>query len=344
MILPCVVEEAVNRQKTQSLLRISGIIGGEEFRTMPLLSRSGRRLSWQTMNIALNLIAASVIAVYQDTLAAIITLAVFLPMVSDMSGCSGNQAVAVSMRELSLGLVRPTELLWVLAKEARVGIVNGLFLGLVLGLIAYVWKGNAWLGLVVGQALAAGFKEAAPKFALDIVAEYEYALQDRQFGPLVAKVKADNPEVIYASGYYFTAGPLVSQLRTAGITTPVIGQEGYDSDTFMEIAGDAAEGTLLTTSPDRDSESPVIQAFIADFKKATGIGTDMVAASTYTVAYVLIDGFKKTGGKGGAALVLGVVEAYGTIYFGKLLDRNAIAFAFLILVLMVRPQGLFSRR
>ena len=40
-------------------------------------------------------------------------------MVSDMSGCSGNQAVAVSMRELSLGLVRPGELAWVLAKEAR---------------------------------------------------------------------------------------------------------------------------------------------------------------------------------------------------------------------------------
>ncbi len=52
----------------------------------------------------LNILAASVIAIYQDTLSAAITLAVFLPMVSDMSGCSGNQAVAVSMRELSLGL------------------------------------------------------------------------------------------------------------------------------------------------------------------------------------------------------------------------------------------------
>ena len=46
---------------------------------------------------------------------------------------SGNQAVAVSMRELSLGLVRPRELLWVLSKEAKVGIINGLGLGLLLG-------------------------------------------------------------------------------------------------------------------------------------------------------------------------------------------------------------------
>lgn len=155
VVLPEAVYEAVSKQKTRTFLRLSGIIGGEEFRTMPLWSRSGRRLSWLSLNIVLNIIAASVIALYQDTLAAAITLAVFLPMVSDMSGCSGNQAVAVSMRELSLGLVRPGELLWVLAKEARVGVVNGLVLGLLLGGVAFVWKGDPWLGLVVGGALAA---------------------------------------------------------------------------------------------------------------------------------------------------------------------------------------------
>ncbi len=155
VVLPNAIEEAINRRKTKTFLRLSGIIGGEEFRTMPLFTRSGRRLSWLTMNIILNIISASVIALYQDTLAAVIALAVFLPMVSDMSGCSGNQAVAVSMRELSLGLVRPAELLWVLAKEAKVGIINGLVLGLLLGGVAYFWKGNPWLGIVVGGALAA---------------------------------------------------------------------------------------------------------------------------------------------------------------------------------------------
>jgi magnesium transporter len=155
VVLPNAIEEAINKRKTKTFLRLSGIIGGEEFRTMPLLTRSGRRLSWLTVNIVLNIIAASVIAMYQDTLAAVITLAVFLPMVSDMSGCSGNQAVAVSMRELALGLVRPGELFWVLAKEAKVGIINGLLLGLMLGGVAFVWKGNPWLGFVVGGALAA---------------------------------------------------------------------------------------------------------------------------------------------------------------------------------------------
>ncbi len=155
VVLPNAIEEAINKRKTKTFLRLSGIIGGEEFRTMPLFSRSGRRLSWLSMNIVLNIIAASVIALYQETLAAVITLAVFLPMVSDMSGCSGNQAIAVSMRELSLGLVRPTELIWVLAKEAKIGIINGLVLGVLLGGVAFFWKGNPWLGVVVGGALAA---------------------------------------------------------------------------------------------------------------------------------------------------------------------------------------------
>jgi len=154
VVLPEAVEDARRRHSVNQYLNLSGIIGGEEFRSMPLLARSGRRLSWLTLNILLNILAASVIAMYQDTLAAVIALAVFLPMVSDMSGCSGNQAVAVSMRELSLGLVRPTEFVRVFCKEASVGLLNGLTLGIILGLIAMVWKGNPFLGLVVGGALA----------------------------------------------------------------------------------------------------------------------------------------------------------------------------------------------
>ena len=127
---------------------------------MPFRVRSGRRLSWLSINIVLNVIAATVIAAYQDTLAAAITLAVFLPMISDMSGCSGNQAVAVSIRELTLGLVRPSEIGRVLGKEALVGLVNGVILGLLLGGLAYLWQGNLWLGIIVGTALR-GLKKQA---------------------------------------------------------------------------------------------------------------------------------------------------------------------------------------
>ena len=101
----------------------------------------------------MNVIAASIIALFQDTLSSVIALAVFLPIISDMSGCSGNQAVAVSMRELSLGLIRPNELLRVWLKEFSVGLINGAVLGLMIAMVAFLWKGNPYLGLVVGLAL-----------------------------------------------------------------------------------------------------------------------------------------------------------------------------------------------
>ncbi len=148
------VQEALAERSEREMLRMQGIVGGDEIRTLPILTRSRRRLSWLSINIVLNIIAASVIALYIDTLGAVIALAVFLPIISDMSGCTGNQAVAVSMRELSLGIVKPFEAFRVWLKEISVGLINGVTLGAVLGVVAWAWKGNPYLGLVVGGALA----------------------------------------------------------------------------------------------------------------------------------------------------------------------------------------------
>ena len=148
------VREAEAEQVHIEHLETQGIVGGEELRTMPVMLRSRRRLSWLSVNILLNIIAASVIAFHQDTLSAVIALAVFLPIISDMSGCSGNQAVAVSLRELSLGVVKPFEVSRVWIQEISVGLVNGLVLGILIGAAAWLWKSDLYLGLVVGGALA----------------------------------------------------------------------------------------------------------------------------------------------------------------------------------------------
>lgn len=148
------VVEAIAERSENDHRKTQGIVGGDEIRSLPLAVRSRRRLSWLSVNILLNIVAASVIAAYEQTLAAVIALAVFLPIVSDMSGCSGNQAVAVSIRELSLGITKPFELLRVWLQEIRVGLINGVVLGTLLAIAALLWKGNPWLGLVVGGALA----------------------------------------------------------------------------------------------------------------------------------------------------------------------------------------------
>lgn len=147
------VLEAETERVTLEHLESQGIVGGDELRTMPVLLRAKRRLSWLSVNILLNILAASVIAYHQDILSSVIALAVFLPIISDMSGCSGNQAVAVSMRELSLGAVRPAEIWRVWWQEVSVGLINGTVLGILIGSVAWLWKGNIYLGLVAGGAL-----------------------------------------------------------------------------------------------------------------------------------------------------------------------------------------------
>lgn len=146
-----------------------------------------------------------------------------------------------------------------------------------------------------GKSLAAGFKAEAANFGIEILNEYEYSIRDRQFGPIVAKVRADKPDAIYASGYFFTAGPLVNQLRSGGVTVPVIGQEGYDSEQFIKIAGAASEGVIITTSLDRDSNSPETRSFITEYEKLTGNKVDMVAASGHTALNVVITALRKAG-------------------------------------------------
>lgn len=175
-----------------------------------------------------------------------------------------------------------------------------------------------------GAALAAGFKEAAPKFGIKIVSEYSYKISDRQFGSIIASVKNDNPDALYASGYFFTAGPLVSQIRAAGIKIPIIGQEGYDSQQFINIAKEAAEGVVITSSLDRDSKTKQTQDFIRDFEKKTGTKADMVAASSHTAIMIAADGLRRAGSMDSAkirdaiAATKDLVVSTGVIKFNQM--------------------------
>lgn len=174
-----------------------------------------------------------------------------------------------------------------------------------------------------GKSLVAGFREKAADYGVTIVNEYPYSIKDRQFGPIVAKVRADKPDVIYATGYFFTAGPLVAQLRAAGVKATVIGQEGFDTQTFIKIAGPASEGVIITTSLDRDSTSTETKDFISQYEKMFGHKTDMVAASGHTAIKVAADAIKRAGSTDRDAVRAAIAKTHlaastGTISFNSL--------------------------
>jgi len=154
VVLRADVEEASSERADRRWLFASGVIGGEEVRSMTWSSRVLRRAPWLAISLLLSMVAASVIGWYQETLTSAIALTVFLPVISGMGGNSGNQALAVSIRELSLGLVQPQEFLWVVAKEAVVGLINGLLLAVIVAALAWGWQRSIRLSAVVGIAVA----------------------------------------------------------------------------------------------------------------------------------------------------------------------------------------------
>ena len=146
---------------------------------------------------------------------------------------------------------------------------------------------------------------------------------DRQFGGIVASVKRDAPEALYIPGYFFNGGPLVAQLRAAGVTAPIVGTEGFDTSSFIDIARKAAEGVLVTTSLDRDSTLAPMRRFIDDYEARFKVGADMVSASTHTAVNVLANAMAKAGFDDGAKIRAAIAEtrdlevATGRITFNR---------------------------
>jgi magnesium transporter len=156
-------EDAMRFSKEESeeeFLRFSGIAGGEEVRDMPLASRAGRRLVWLVIKMVLNIIPASVVARYTHT-PAFGLLAPILPIISDMGGSGGSQAIAVSIRELSTGRIKAADIGWVVGKELGIGVLNGLVLGMLLGIGTLYFTSNSTLSLCVGIAMLANTLVAA---------------------------------------------------------------------------------------------------------------------------------------------------------------------------------------
>lgn len=147
------VEEAWGERAEEQMLRMGGIITGEELRSMPMASRTLRRLAFLFPTMALALVAISVIAMFEETIEQAPALAIFLPLVAGLCGASGNQAMAVSLRELSLGLVNPGDYARVALKEIAIGAVVGLCLGLAVFIVTMLMRGNPWLALIVAGAV-----------------------------------------------------------------------------------------------------------------------------------------------------------------------------------------------
>ncbi len=112
-----------------------------------------QRLPWLNINLLTAFLAASVVGIFESTIAQFTALAVLLPVVAGQSGNTGAQALAVVMRGLALREIRTRHAPRILLKEGLAGLMNGIAIAVVTCIGVYIWSGSAGLCAVIGVAM-----------------------------------------------------------------------------------------------------------------------------------------------------------------------------------------------
>ncbi len=142
----------IKEDATESIQRMFGG-SGDERAFAPLHVSMKTRLPWLHINLATAFLAAWVVSLFEGLIAKITVLAVYLPVVAGQGGNAGAQSLAVVMRGIVMREIPPHKAKQLILKETALGLLNGIIIGLVTGVIAWLWQGNPFLGVVIGLGM-----------------------------------------------------------------------------------------------------------------------------------------------------------------------------------------------
>ncbi len=146
------VVDVLEEEATEDIYRLAQVGGDSEiFSSMGHTLRN--RFPWLVINMGTAFLASSVVSIFEGTIAQAALLAAFMPIVAGQGGNAGTQTMTIMVRSLALGEIDNRDTLRALGHEILIGLLHGAALGLMVGLIAWLWKGNPMLGLVIGLAM-----------------------------------------------------------------------------------------------------------------------------------------------------------------------------------------------
>ncbi|MET0375986.1 MAG: magnesium transporter [Rhizorhabdus sp.] len=141
----------IQEEAGEDILKLSGAGDGDI--NEPVFETVKVRLSWLIVNLGTAVLAASVVGLFQDTIAQLVVLAVLMPIVSGMGGNAGTQTMAVAVRALALNQLTSSNTQRMIFREFRIAIINGLCLGALIGIVVTLVYGKADLGIVICLAM-----------------------------------------------------------------------------------------------------------------------------------------------------------------------------------------------
>ena len=144
--------QGVQEEMTKDIQRMFGA-GADERAFSTIIFSLKKRLPWLHINLATAFLAAAVVALFEGIIAQLTILAVFLPVVAGQGGNAGAQSLAVVMRGIVMREIPKDKFFALVFKEGKIGAINGIVIGAVTALVAWIWYGNPFLGLVIGLGM-----------------------------------------------------------------------------------------------------------------------------------------------------------------------------------------------
>jgi len=156
------IDDVVDVIREDADSTLSGLAGlTEEDTFSPVWRTAPHRLIWLCANILAVAIAATVVHQFEDVIGQLVTLAVLMPVIANMGGVAGMQTLTVVIRGMALGKIGRDNTAWLMWRELRVGLINGVVIAFLIGASSYFIFDDARLGIVVALAMIINLLVAA---------------------------------------------------------------------------------------------------------------------------------------------------------------------------------------
>ncbi|WIV50031.1 magnesium transporter [Marivivens sp. LCG002] len=141
----------LDEEHEEDILRLAGV--GEGSLSDSVIETTRQRFPWLAVNLVTAVIASMVIALFEETIAGLVALAVLMPIVASMGGNAGTQSLTVAVRSIATRDLTDANVWRVIRREVLVGLVNGIAFAVVMGIVGFIWFGEPMLGLVIAIAM-----------------------------------------------------------------------------------------------------------------------------------------------------------------------------------------------
>jgi branched-chain amino acid transport system substrate-binding protein len=172
-----------------------------------------------------------------------------------------------------------------------------------------------------------------------IVSEQAYKEGDADFKAQLTRIREAKPEAIFIPGYYTDIAGISIQARQLGMTMPLLGGDGWDSEELGKNAGANIEGCFYTNHYAPDQPSPIVQDFVKRYQAQFKGVPDGLAALGYDAAKVLFAAIEKSGATSGPKLRDAIAQTNGVVGVTGSITLNATRDAVKPIVVVERKNG-----